>query len=168
MCVRNVLPAPFLKPRFATARTTVLFSATLTPWNFYADALGLPDDTAWLDVAAPFKAEQLAVHIARHVSTRYRHRSSSLEPIARLIAAQYDAAPGNYIAFFSSFDYLEQALGEFCDAASPHPDVAARPAHGRGRTGSAFWRGSPSMGAASVSPCWAAPLQKASTWPERD
>lgn len=113
LCVRNVLPAPFLKPRFATARTTVLFSATLTPWNFYADAQGLPEDTAWLDVAAPFKAEQLAVHIARHVSTRYRHRSSSVEPIARLIATQYDAAPGNYIAFFSSFDYLEQALDEF-------------------------------------------------------
>ena len=116
--MRNVVPAPFLKPRFAAARSTVLFSATLTPWNFYADTLGLPDDTAWLDVAAPFKAEQLSVHIARDVSTRYRHRSSSLAPIARLIAAQYEAAPGNYIAFFSSFDYLEQALDEFCDAAS--------------------------------------------------
>ena len=33
-------------------------------------------------------------------------------PIARLIAAQYEVAPGNYIAFFSSFDYLEKAAGE--------------------------------------------------------
>ena len=119
LCVRNVLPAPFLKSRFAAARTTVLFSATLTPCDFYADALGLPQDTAWLDVATPFNAAQLAVHIARNVSTRYRHRGSSLAPIARLIAAQYDAAPGNYIAFFSSFDYLEQALGEF-SARRPH------------------------------------------------
>jgi Rad3-related DNA helicase len=91
----------------------VLFSATLTPWHFYADTLGLPDDTAWLDVAPPFKAEQLSVHIARDVSTRFQHRSSSLVPIARLIAAQYEAAPGNYIAFFSSFDYLERAAAEF-------------------------------------------------------
>lgn len=105
LCVRNVLPAPFLKSRFAAVRATVLFSATLTPWNFfYADALGLPQKTAWLDVAAPFKAVQLAAYIARDVSTRYRHRSSSLEPIARLIAVQYASAPGNYIAFFSSFD----------------------------------------------------------------
>jgi DNA excision repair protein ERCC-2 len=80
----------------------------------------LPDDTAWLDVAAPFKAEQLSVHIARDVSTRYRHRGRSLAPIARLIAAQYEAAPGNYIAFFSSFDYLEQAMGEFCER---HPSI---------------------------------------------
>ena len=33
-------------------------------------------------------------------------------PIARLIAAQYEVAPGSYIAFFSSFDYLEKAAGE--------------------------------------------------------
>jgi DNA excision repair protein ERCC-2 len=120
LCVRNVLPAPFLKPRFASTRTTVLFSATLTPSNFYRHTLGLPDDTASLDVPAPFHADQLTVHIARDVSTRYRHRASSLIPIARLIAAQYAALPGNYIAFFSSFDYLEQAAGEF---AARHPHV---------------------------------------------
>ncbi len=113
LCVRNVLPAPFLKPRFAAVRSAVLFSATLTPWNFYTDTLGLPDDTAWIDVAAPFKAEQLSIHIAQNVSTRFRDRGQSLAPIARLIAAQYEDAPGNYIAFFSSFDYLEQAVGEF-------------------------------------------------------
>ena len=64
LCVRNVLPAPFLRPRFASTRTTVLFSATLTPSNFYGDTLGLPDDTAWLDVPAPLHADQLTVHIA--------------------------------------------------------------------------------------------------------
>ena len=120
LCVRNLLPAQFLKPRFEAARSTVLFSATLTPWQFYSDTLGLPDDTAWLDVVAPFKTEQLSVHIASDVSTRYRHRDSSLAPIARLIAAQYGAAPGNYIAFFSSFDYLEQVAGELCER---HPGI---------------------------------------------
>jgi DNA excision repair protein ERCC-2 len=119
-CVRNVLPAPFLKPRWAAVRASVLFSATLTPWNFYADTLGLPEDTAWLDVAAPFRAEQLAVHIVRGVSTRFRHRQRSLAPIAGLIATQCEAVPGNYIAFFSSFDYLEQAMAEF---ARRHPQV---------------------------------------------
>lgn len=28
LCIRNVVPAPFLRPRFAATRTTVLFSAT--------------------------------------------------------------------------------------------------------------------------------------------
>ena len=120
LCVRNLLPAPFLKPRFAAARSSVLFSATLAPQNFYADTLGLPDDTVSIDVAAPFKAEQLSVRIARDLSTRYRDRFSSLAPIARRIAEQYEAAPGNYIAFFSSFEYLEQAAGEF---AVRHPQI---------------------------------------------
>lgn len=120
MCIRNVVPAEYLKSRFAAARSTVLFSATLTPWNFYVDMLGLPDDTARLDVPAPFRAEQLSVRIASHVSTRYPHRIRSLAPIAHIIAAQYAAAPGNYIAFLSSFEYLEQAAGEF---SARHPDV---------------------------------------------
>lgn len=109
LSIRNVLPAPFLAPRFAAARCVVLFSATLAPMQFYADTLGLPADTAWLDVPAPFSAEQLAVRIVPTLSTRYAHRAASVEPIARLIAEQYDRAPGNYLAFFSSFDYLAQA-----------------------------------------------------------
>lgn len=120
LCVRNVVPAPFLKPRFAAARTTVLFSATLTPQRFYGDTLGLPVDTAWLDVQAPFDAQQLAVRIVRHVSTRWRHREASLAPIAQLMAAQYAARPGNYLAFFSSFDYLQQAIAAFGER---HPQV---------------------------------------------
>src|SRR5205085_392696 len=108
LCVRNVVPAPFLKPRFEATRATVLFSATLTPQHFYADTLGLPDDTAWIDVDAPFHAEQLDVRVVRGISTRYQHRRESVAPIAELIAAQYGARPGNYLAFFSSFEYLEQ------------------------------------------------------------
>lgn len=84
-----------------------------------------------LDMAAPFKAEPLTVHITRDVSTRFRHRGSSLEPIARLIAPRYQEAPGSYIAFFSSFDYLERAVTDF-SALYPF-NLAATPAHGRSR-----------------------------------
>lgn len=119
LCVRNIVPAEFLKPRFATARSTVLFSATLTPQHFYADTLGLPDDTAWLDVPAPFAPEQLAVRVVRKVSTRYRDRVASLAPIARLMATQYEAQPGNYLAFFSSFEYLRQVADVFAEQC-PH------------------------------------------------
>lgn len=119
-CVRNVVPAPFLEPRFAASRTTVLFSATLTPQRFYADTLGLPEDTAWIDVEAPFQAEQLSVRIVREVSTRWRDRAASLAPIARLMGTQFAARPGNYLAFFSSHDYLQQAAAAF---AAAHPEV---------------------------------------------
>lgn len=112
LCLRNVVPATFLKPRFETAHATTLFSATLSPWPFYQQMLGLPEETACLDVASPFDASQLAVHIA-DISTRFRRRDDSLAPIVQLIARQYERNPGNYLAFFSSFDYLERAAALF-------------------------------------------------------
>ncbi|ABM36301.1 ATP-dependent DNA helicase [Polaromonas naphthalenivorans] len=108
LCIRNVVPAPFLAPRFAAARSVALFSATLSPQNYYADLLGLPADTAWVDVQSPFMAEQLAVRVVSDISTRYQHRALSLQPIADLMARQYAEKPGNYLVFLSSYDYLEK------------------------------------------------------------
>ena len=110
LCLRNVVPAPFLKPRFAASHTTTLFSATLNPVDYVCDLLGLPADTACIDVASPFNADQLRVDVIDGVSTRFRHRAESLSPIVDLMAVQFTDAPGNYLAFFSSFDYLRDVV----------------------------------------------------------
>ncbi|MDQ3185563.1 MAG: ATP-dependent DNA helicase [Pseudomonadota bacterium] len=108
LCLRNIIPAPFLAQRFAAARSTTLFSATLNPWRFYSDTLGLPQNTAWIDVQSPFQAEQLSVQVVRSISTRFHHREGSLSPIVDLMTRQYQKKPGNYLAFFSSFEYLQK------------------------------------------------------------
>ena len=113
LCIRNIVPAPFLKARFAATHTSTLFSATLSPWNYYADLLGMPDSTAWIDVDSPFSPEQLSVNLIDTISTRYADRRNSLMPIVALMAAQYQETPGNYLAFFSSFDYMDQVAGVF-------------------------------------------------------
>jgi DNA excision repair protein ERCC-2 len=82
--------------------------------------LGLAQESVWLEVASPFRAEQLKVEVAGHISTRFNHRQRSLEPIAELIARHYRQRPGNYLAFFASFDYLEQAAARL---AQLHPDI---------------------------------------------
>ncbi|MNN14393.1 ATP-dependent DNA helicase DinG [compost metagenome] len=120
LCLRNVVPAPFLASRFADAHSTTLFSATLRPANYYRDLLGLPEETRWLEVESPFAAEQLEVRIVRNLSTRYQHRDASLAPICRIMAAQYQARPGNYLAFFSSYAYLQQVRELFLTL---HPDI---------------------------------------------
>jgi Rad3-related DNA helicase len=120
LSIRNIVPAHYLAPRFALSHSTTLFSATLSPWNYYSDALGMPASTGWIDVASPFQASQLAVHVMDKISTRYQHRAASLAPIADVMAQQYTAAPGNYLAFFSSFEYLEQVAGVF---AGRYPDI---------------------------------------------
>ncbi|RBJ85848.1 ATP-dependent DNA helicase [Pseudomonas sp. MWU12-2534b] len=108
LCLRNVVPAALLGPRLSAARSTVLFSATLNPERYYRDLLGLPDNAVWLEVESPFAAAQLQVQIISRISTRYVHRQASLAPIVELLARQFAARPGNYLAFFSSFDYLQQ------------------------------------------------------------
>jgi DNA excision repair protein ERCC-2 len=118
--VRNVVPAPFLQPRLQATHCSVLFSATLQPAPYYADLLGLPDHHVWVDVESPFSAQQLQVQVAQHISTRYARRAASLAPMAALMAQQFHARPGNYLAFFSSYEYLQQAAEAF---ARQHPDV---------------------------------------------
>ncbi|TAG34321.1 MAG: ATP-dependent DNA helicase [Polaromonas sp.] len=108
LSLRNVVPAPFLAPRLAAAHSVTLFSATLSPQNFYRQMLGLPPATRWIDVPSPFVPEQLRVLAATHLSTRYQHRAESLAPMARLMAQQYQRAPGNYLVFLSSYDYLQK------------------------------------------------------------
>lgn len=117
--IRNVVPAPFLAPRFAAAQSTALFSATLSPQNYYADTLGLPAGTVWTEVQSPFLAEQLQVSVVSDVSTRFQHRDDSLSPIVDLMARQYEGLPGNYLAFLSSYDYL-QKLAQLFRQRYPH------------------------------------------------
>jgi len=108
LCLRNVVPAGFIRPRLTAARSTVLFSATLSPRHYYSDLLGTPENTVCIDVESPFHADQLQVEIVSRISTRFVHRQASIEPIVELIANQFTQRPGNYLAFFSSFDYLQQ------------------------------------------------------------
>lgn len=120
LCLRNIVPAPFLAQRFAAARSAILFSATLTPWHFYRDTLGLPENTAQVEVQSPFRPEQLSVRVVNHISTRYRDREASVSPIVDLISTQFAQRPGNYLAFFSSFDYLKSVAGLF---SSRYPEI---------------------------------------------
>jgi len=123
LCIRNIVPAPFLKTRFEAAQSSTLFSATLSPSHFYSDMLGLPDKTPFIDVQSPFSPEQLEVKVVSHISTRFLRRRYSIMPIAQLMAKQYKARPGNYLLFVSSFDYLQQVYALFSER---FPDIPVR------------------------------------------
>ena len=119
--LRNIVPAGFIGPRLASAHSNVLFSATLSPQTYYANLLGLPEDALWMDVESPFGAEQLDVQVVSRISTRFVHRQASLEPIVELIARQFGQRPGNYLAFFSSFDYMQQVAVLLAER---HPSIS--------------------------------------------
>ena len=112
--LRNVVPGHFLAPRWRSAAAAVLFSATLNPSEYYADLLALPREISLLDIPSPFDPAHLDVRVAA-LSTRTRDRAATLDQLIDAMAAQYNELPGNYIAFFSSFEYLEMAYRRLCD-----------------------------------------------------
>ena len=120
LCIRNVVPAPFLAKRLETAHAAMVFSATLQPPHFYRDMIGLPAETRMMDVASPFSNAQLDIRTVKNVSTRYRDRATSIDPIVELIGTHYLSKPGNYLAYFSSFAYLRSVSDRFADR---YPDV---------------------------------------------
>jgi Rad3-related DNA helicase len=118
--VRNVVPAGFLRPRLAALQHATLMSATIGPFAHAKALLGLPDNTRTLDVPPAFPPEHLTVQVARGLSTRFADRPRTLGRLTGLLARQYDAHPGNYLAFFSSFDYLALAAQALAQA---RPDI---------------------------------------------
>ncbi len=121
LCLRNVLPGPLLKARWLEAHSATAFSATLQPQEYFLAMLGLPENTVCLDVPSPFGPEQLQVRLTRNISTRYRDRESSLPTVVQVIGQQFLQRRGNYLAFFSSYDYLQSAALALSQA---YPSIA--------------------------------------------
>lgn len=119
--IQNLIPADFLRDRFRAADSVLLFSATLTPGGYHRDLLGLPDDSHFTSLPSPFHAGQLQVHFTPHISTRKPDRERSLATIAELIAQQFRERPGHYLAFFSSFQYLQQVAEVMANNAADIP-----------------------------------------------
>ncbi len=101
-------PSRQLGVRLDECYAAVGMSATLMPLTFYRDVLGFDRDrTRLVALPSPFPKEHLRVLVAADVSTRYRHRPRSYEPVARLVEQVAAARGGNYFVFFPSFEYLD-------------------------------------------------------------
>lgn len=125
LALRCLLPADLLRPRWAGAHAATMFSATLAPMAHAQRLLGLDERTARIDVPSPFSTTQLSVRIAHGLSTRWADRARTLPRLVDELVAQVRATPGKHLAFFSSFDYLDQALAAF-QAAAPEVPVWAQ------------------------------------------
>lgn len=108
LTLRNIVPGHFLAARIKAADSMVLFSATLNPADYYINLLALPDTTQSMDIACPFRPEQLTVRI-KPISTRRSDRPATLDALIDAMVTQFAMQPGNYLAFFSSFEYMQMA-----------------------------------------------------------
>jgi DNA excision repair protein ERCC-2 len=103
-------PSRLLGETFDAAFATVGMSATLSPPEFYRDLLGLdPDRTSVLALPSPFPPENRAVLVAPGVDTTWRGRGAAMPRIARLVSEVAAACPGNVLALFPSYRFLDDA-----------------------------------------------------------
>lgn len=108
LAILNLDPSIFLAPRWSALKSVTLFSATLKPFDYYQQLLGLEPDCARGSLPSPFLPDQLSVRLCSSIDTRYQVREHSVEPIAQLLIQQFRQRPGNHLFFASSFSYLRQ------------------------------------------------------------
>lgn len=87
--------------------SSILFSATLTPLEYFADVLGCAKSPT-LSLKSPFDKEKLCLVGVKTVSTRYEDRKKSATAVANVIRASVEGKAGNYIVYFPSYAYLEE------------------------------------------------------------
>jgi len=113
-------PSRLLEERYESGRAVVLFSATLTPSNYFTDVLGGGENCKYIALPSPFPQEKMMLLIADNISTKYKNRDLSCERVAELIFELAKGKTGNYIAYFPSYRYLSLVYSVFEEK---YPDV---------------------------------------------
>jgi len=106
-------PSKVMKENIKRARSAVFFSATMTPIRYFSELLGGEEKDSKKIINSPFPMENRAVIICPQVVTLYKRRRESLNKLIAYIRAAVSARKGNYITYFSSYEYMNQVLDHF-------------------------------------------------------
>ena len=113
-------PSAILGPILQKATARVLFSATLTPQDYFADILGGREDSICVAFQSPFPPDRLCVAVADRISLRQEDRQKAMRQVVSYIAATVSAKKGNYLVYFPSYEYMAKVHAIF---AQKYPKV---------------------------------------------
>lgn len=102
------------------AVATIMFSATLTPLDYFSRILGGDAKAQTLSLPSPFDPSNLCVAVAKHVNMRFDDRANNYSKYVSTIAATVSQRAGNYIVYFPSYECLEGTYEPFT---KKYPDV---------------------------------------------
>lgn len=95
-------------------RSTIFFSATLLPIQYYKKLLSTKEDNYAVYARTVFSKEQRLLVIGTDVSSKYTRRNEGeFAKIARYIYETAQGKKGNYMVFFPSYKMMEQVLDKF-------------------------------------------------------
>ncbi len=101
-------PSYLLQECLKRSRTSILFSATLTPLEYYMDLLGGGKEDYHIKLSSPFPSDNLALLVGDYISTKYKDRDKTYDDIVDYINSFTQAKKGNYLVFFPSYVYMNQ------------------------------------------------------------
>lgn len=109
-----VNPAVNLSEYLNYGVSTIFFSATLLPIQYYKKLLSTQTDDYAVYAHTPFPEENKKVLIGSDVTTRYTRRSEEMyERYARYMLETVRKKQGNYLAFFPSYRFLNDVYEAF-------------------------------------------------------
>jgi DNA excision repair protein ERCC-2 len=102
----------FLGQVIQRTHSTIALSATLTPPEFYLELLGFDRTrSSALSLGSPFPHENRRIVVDTSVTTLWRRREENYPAIAARLADMVREVPGNCLALFPSYAFLEQIAG---------------------------------------------------------
>lgn len=111
-------PSKMLQEALGRGKASVLFSATLSPMDYFMKILGGEDHSYKLKIASPFPEDNLCLLVEDRVSTKFSKRILTYDQVAECISMVVTAKIGNYIIFFPSYQYL-MGVAQHFEAANP-------------------------------------------------
>lgn len=98
--------------------STIFFSATLLPINYYKSLLSTEEDNYAIYAKSTFNEKQRLLVFGRDVSTKYTRRNrSEYEKLAAYIEAAVQGKRGNYMVFFPSYKLMQDVYEVFLETA---------------------------------------------------
>lgn len=111
-----VNPSRNLRECMMRGRSTILFSATLLPIQYYKRLLGAEEGDYEVYAKSVFDPERKGLFIAGDVTSKYTRRSEEeYYNIASYIHKIVSMKPGNYMVFFPSHAFLQNVYDIFCN-----------------------------------------------------
>ena len=103
-------PAPMLATPLERSQSTIFFSATLLPLDYFKTLLTGDADHPHHAFRSPFPPQNARLLIHNRIATKYKERAHSYLPIASVIETICNAQTGNYLVFFPSYAYMDAVL----------------------------------------------------------
>lgn len=105
-------PSSKVRSCMEKGRSSLFFSATLIPIQYYKEQLGGDTEDYAVYAPSPFLPEQRVLMVSDDVSTKYSRRSKwEYEKIASYINVFTEGKIGNYLVFFPSYQLMNEIEG---------------------------------------------------------